>query len=109
MFRLYPKLLIPVFVGLGILWSATTLSLHAQSQLGDSAWLMFRHNNYRTGLSPLTGNMDICGLDWYYTTGSKVYSSPALGDIDGDGQLEVVVGSWDGKVYALNGVDGSLL
>jgi outer membrane protein assembly factor BamB len=38
-----------------------------------------------------------------------VFSSPSLGDIDNDGKLEVVVGSRDGKVYALNGEDGSLL
>jgi hypothetical protein len=36
---------------------------------------------------------------WPKTTGSKVRSSPALGDIDGDGDIEVVVGSLDGKVY----------
>ncbi|MCK4941194.1 PQQ-like beta-propeller repeat protein, partial [candidate division WOR-3 bacterium] len=38
-----------------------------------------------------------------------VRSSPALGDIDGDGDIEVVIGSWDNNVYALNGEDGSLL
>jgi hypothetical protein len=37
---------------------------------------------------------------WPQATGNSVVSSPALGDLDGDGRLEVVVGSDDGKVYA---------
>jgi hypothetical protein len=37
---------------------------------------------------------------WPKTTGDGVCSSPALGDIDGDGDIEIVVGSSDDKVYA---------
>jgi len=46
---------------------------------------------------------------WSFETGSWVASSPSLGDIDNDGKLEIVVGSDDNKIYALNGEDGSLL
>jgi PKD repeat protein len=37
---------------------------------------------------------------WPQLAGDEVWSSPALGDLDGDGTLEVVVGCQDGKVYA---------
>ncbi|MEZ5243841.1 MAG: S-layer homology domain-containing protein [Acidimicrobiales bacterium] len=41
------------------------------------------------------------------STGGTVIGSPALGDLDGDGGLEVVIGSEDNYVYAWNG-DGTL-
>jgi hypothetical protein len=34
------------------------------------------------------------------------FASPALGDLDGDGTLEIVIGAMDAHVYAING-DGS--
>lgn len=37
---------------------------------------------------------------WPVQTGGMVISSPALGDIDNDGKLEILVGSFDKKVYA---------
>jgi hypothetical protein len=40
--------------------------------------------------------------EWNYTTGSGVFSSPCVADVDGDGQLEVLVGSYDGNVYCLS-------
>ncbi|MHA2016288.1 MAG: FG-GAP-like repeat-containing protein, partial [Candidatus Thorarchaeota archaeon] len=48
-------------------------------------------------------------LLWSYTTEDWVCSSAALGDVDGDMKLEVVIGSRDDKVYCLNGEDGSVL
>ena len=40
---------------------------------------------------------------WPVPTGGYVMSAPSVGDIDGDGQPEVVVGCNDGKAYAVNG------
>ena len=44
---------------------------------------------------------------WPIQVSDVVYASPALGDLDGDGIDEVVVTSWDERVYAYHG-DGSL-
>ncbi|MBI4612294.1 MAG: PQQ-binding-like beta-propeller repeat protein [Planctomycetes bacterium] len=48
-------------------------------------------------------------LHWSYETGAEVCSSPALGDLNGDGCLDCVVGSGDKTVYALSGRDGAVL
>ncbi len=45
--------------------------------------------------SPLPG--------WPVSTGGTVITGPALGDVDGDGLDEVVVSSYDGRVYAFDG------
>ncbi len=50
-----------------------------------------------------------CNLVWAYTTGGGVWSSPVFVDINGDMVKDIVVGSGDGHVYALNGSTGTLL
>jgi outer membrane protein assembly factor BamB len=44
---------------------------------------------------------------WSFQSGALIWSSPAIGDVDGDGQLEVVVGSDDKNVYVLDGATGA--
>ncbi|MCQ3808240.1 MAG: FG-GAP-like repeat-containing protein [Acidimicrobiaceae bacterium] len=54
----------------------------------------------------LDDGTDVSG--WPFRAADTVWSSPSLGDLDGDGLPEVVVGSDDTRVYALKG-DGRLL
>jgi outer membrane protein assembly factor BamB len=46
-------------------------------------------------------------LKWSFSTSDLVESSPAIADIDGDGKLEVLVGSHDGNLYCLDGRSGA--
>ncbi|MFH0860876.1 MAG: FG-GAP-like repeat-containing protein [Candidatus Altiarchaeota archaeon] len=36
---------------------------------------------------------------WPKTTDNALYSTPALADLDGDGDLEMIAGSYDGRLY----------
>jgi len=102
-----------------------------ECQLDDGQWEYCSSPKLYTGLSEgshtfnvraidSAGNKDkspasytwrilIMPLLWSYTTGHFVSSSPSIADIENDGKLEVVMGSGDGNLYALNGEDGSLL
>lgn len=51
------------------------------------------------------------GIDWdvlWKFETDYVYSSPALGDVDNDGDIEVVIGDGGGNVYVLDGKTGVL-
>ncbi|MGQ4894300.1 MAG: FG-GAP-like repeat-containing protein [Candidatus Njordarchaeia archaeon] len=46
--------------------------------------------------------------EFFFEVGPS-FSSPALGDIDSDGKLEIILGSSLRRIFALNGEDGSIL
>ncbi|MEM5803853.1 MAG: PQQ-binding-like beta-propeller repeat protein [Candidatus Aenigmatarchaeota archaeon] len=46
---------------------------------------------------------------WRFNTAGFIYSSPAIGDINGDNNIDVVFASYDKKVYALQGSNGQIL
>ena len=43
---------------------------------------------------------------WSFTTGSSVYSSPFVADLDFDGTAEILIGSHDSNLYCLNHTGG---
>jgi PQQ enzyme repeat len=50
-----------------------------------------------------------CGLAWSDTLNGITADSPALADVLGNGQLDVVEGTQTGTVYVLNGTNGAVL
>ena len=48
----------------------------------------------------MIGGLDVAGFP--FETNDDVRSSPAVGDVDGDGQEELVFGSKDGNLYIVS-------
>ena len=80
---------------------------NAESNEAVFDWPMFRHDNNHTGYTKGVGDIKAPVKKWTNKTKDLVFSSPAIGNIDNDGALEVVVGSNDKKVYALYGTNGT--
>ncbi len=80
------------------------------SNWANGSWQMFNGTQNHTGRQAMRGNLTSGRyVKWSYTTGVALYSSPTIGDINNDGYIEVIVGEYNDKIYALRGTDGSLL
>ncbi len=109
--KMYCKILaigiIVLFIGVSISSSVGSLTIN-NSKTTDEVydWPMFNHDIMHTGYTDGKGNISCPCNRWSHETGDWVYSSPAIGDIDNYGYVEVVVGSNNNKVYAMNGFNG---
>jgi outer membrane protein assembly factor BamB len=77
-------------------------------------WQMYQGSQKHTGIQRMKANMSSSrSIKWTYTVGigisNAVYSSPAIGDINNDGIPEVVFGSGNTRIYALNGTSGTIV
>jgi outer membrane protein assembly factor BamB len=81
-----------------------------QQAYADTTWLMYGGNLENTHYQKMVGAMEIEPyVKWSYVTGHDMESfGAAVADVDGVAGMEVVVGSYDHKVYCLDGVTGTV-
>lgn len=85
-----------------------TLTAAEKSQSPDQ-WPMFRRDVHHTGFTEGSGKVSNPTIKWRFGTRGAVEPSAAVGDIDSDGKTEVVISSFDGAVYALDGASQGLI
>jgi len=75
------------------------------SGIACAQWQMFQHDVQNTGYndkSSLEQPLENLQLLWKFQTNGEIRSSPAAYDINNDGRLEIMAGSMDSRVYAIN-------
>jgi outer membrane protein assembly factor BamB len=75
----------------------------ASAAAPEDEWPMFRRDLPHTGRTEGKGQIRGPALKWRFGTSGAVEPSAAVGDINGDGRVEVVISSFDGWVYAIDG------
>ena len=71
-------------------------------------WPMYHHDIRNTGFKNGIGDISIPSMKWSSNVGGICMSSPALGDVDKDGIVEIVIGSDDKNVYCFDGFNGNV-
>jgi outer membrane protein assembly factor BamB len=93
--------ILTVFLAVGMVMAAFAPSM-APSSGGSPDASIFRYDQKRTGNSGLVSDITNPEARWIFDSGSAAGSSPTVGDINNDGKTEIVWGSEDGTVYALD-------
>ena len=93
---------------LRLLFLVLLLMGFALTGIASPEWPKFHHDLHNTGYSAAQGAIHEPALRWVYPTENVIWSSPAIGDIDGDGEAEVAIGSNSYAVYAIDGYSGGL-
>jgi outer membrane protein assembly factor BamB len=82
---------------------ATILSVLLPVLGASSGPEIFKYDEKRTGISQLTSNIVEPESRWILDLGAPAASFPVVGDVDGDGNVEIIYGTADGRICALNG------
>jgi len=85
-----------------ILIIATILSVLMPVLGASSDSSIYRYDEKRTGMSYLTSNIIEPEARWTYTNSAASASGALAGDVNGDGKVELVRGSGDGMIFAMD-------
>lgn len=103
-------------LALAVLFSALAIptALAPQGTGSFVEWPTYKYDMSRTGFfdtHKLYGafNYSDFRILWRVKTQLCISSSPAVGDLDGDGRPEVIFSSCDGHLYVVRGSDGGML
>jgi len=85
------------------LWTLSIFLLILSIPIGNGQWNQFRADEKNLGLCRLSGKgtLDSYSFSDSFNTNGLLYANPVVGDIDNDGENEIIIASEDSNIYAL--------
>jgi outer membrane protein assembly factor BamB len=84
----------------------TELEASSEIPVTEADWPSFQNGPKNRGESPLSAQIDEPVKRWTFDAEDAVRTAPVVDDIDGDNRPEVIFGSDDGNIYALEAKTG---
>jgi len=75
----------------------------------QNIWPMFHHDKENTGVSRLQGELNQYNLKWSVQPSLRIDAGPVIDDVNNDGEMEVIVGTTNGRLVCISGGNGSIL